>query len=251
MKNIIALTSLALSISLLSACGGGSSNSNNSSATDGGSGSSNNSGSTGGTAGVNPITPLTSSKSQTYTVQGKNRTSTLESGFDGSIEAKTESKTFNGTDFVIQTIQLANGIPSLNVADLQKTEAIDITCDNGISGKLTRSYDYSSGNVVTSGTSSRGNISCTSTFQSILPTTITDETSIDILLQNWGDDDNLNNGMQSGIISSTCPQDNSSDELNNLDPTVVACTGSVLTNYTVTDDNNGIHKLSTKIIFDF
>jgi hypothetical protein len=189
-------------------------------------------GSGGSVAGVGPITPLTSSVTLPNGGLGE---STTESGFDGDIE------------FVNEEFQLSNGTTLINVVAVQRVQAADISCADGTDINGTLSSDYSTGVVNLDAVLNSQNVSCTSNFQTILPVSVSDGTSISDLLENWGEDFDPANAAQSGLINTTCPL-SVNDDLD-INPFTNSCSGSFLSNYTVTDDNGGIHKLSTKITF--
>ncbi len=198
----------------------------------GGSGGGSGGGTGVGVAGVNPVTPLTSSVTLPNGGLGE---FTIESGFDGAIE------------FVNQSFQLSNGTPPIKVVAVQRVQAADFSCSDGTNVNGALSSDFLTGVVNLDAVLNSQNVSCTSTFQSILPVTISDGQSIDGLLENWGDDFDPANAAQSGLISTTCPS-SVNDDLD-IDPFTTSCNGSFLTNYTVTDDAGGTHKLSTKFTF--
>ncbi len=189
-------------------------------------------GSGSGVAGVNPVTPLTSSVTLPNAGLGE---FTIESGSDGDIE------------FVNQSFQLSNGTPPINVVAVQRVQAADISCSDGTNVNGALSSDFSTGVVNLDAAVNSQNVSCTSNFQSILPVIISDGQSITDLLENWGDDFDPANAAQSGLLNTTCPS-SVNDDLD-IDPFTKSCNGSFLTNYTVTDDEGGTHKLSTKFTF--
>ena len=192
----------------------------------------------GDTAGVDPVTLLTNSDSSIITRDGQRTTLTIEGGFSGGLELISDIDT--------HIITLANGIPSINVVNVQRTLAIDFSCSDGTSFNATKTSDFLTGRVDSNGIINGQTHNCTSTFRTVLPTTITGDLSIKNLLVVWGSDDALVNAVQTGLISTTCPQD---DALDNLNPFVISCSGNRLENHTVTDINNGMHEISTKLTF--
>lgn len=245
--NKLILTSLFCSLFLLTGCGGGSSDNPNAGSennegngnddTGNGNDDSGNGNDDGSSKnyvnGIAPVVSLTHKQSFPYTVTGQSKTLTIAGGSIGNIEVKTENSALGNYNY----IELSNSTPSLNVTDIQKTFTVDMSCDNGFSVKGTQNFDYSSGEVVMNGTFNGKNYSCTSKFTSPLPTTITNS-SLDELLDNWGDDT-----KDPTLISSTCPADDSNDP--EFSPTTTLCTGEVLTNFIITtSDPSKTHKIS-------
>lgn len=216
-----ALFLIFFSLALISCSGGGggddsSSDDDNSSGDDS---------SSGGAAGVDPIATLGSP----VTLAGF----TIESGSEGDIE------------FVNQEFQLST--PSMHVADVQRVFAVDLSCINGddVNGVITS--NFSTGVVGFDAVINGQSESCTSNFQPKFPPSVTIATVQDIadLLLEWGTDFLGDEAAQSGFISTNCPSSVDAD----IDTSTNSCDGSFLANYTVTDDQGGIHKLSTKFTY--
>jgi len=133
--------------------------------------------------------------------------------------------------------KLASGIQTLTIVDAKKVEnyAIDVTHAKGTS---IDTYNYKSGAIThkVNGTFNGKSINynCTEIYPSPLPTTLTDTSSIDDLLDWEGDSNNR--------ISSDCPTSYYSD-LGKEDATNK---GSVkfIENYTLTDNNGKKHLIT-------
>lgn len=230
------LTCTVCCIALLTGCGGGSGGDDNNDGSGDGSGN----GGSSSVNGVDPVVSLTETHSSTYKIQGKEKTTTIQSGYDGDIEVATKTSQAGANSYSENFIKLSDNVPSLNVTDIQKTIIVDMSCENGYSVKGTRDHDFSSGKVATSGTFNGKTYSCESLYQSPLATTVT-SSSLEELLEDWGDDED-----DQSFISSTCPEDDDNDP--EFNPFVVNCSGSLLTNYTITtSDPTKTHKISTKL----
>ncbi len=231
-----------LTVALLSCGGGGSSDDSdttpsgsddNSSSGDGSNGDSSDSGTSSNPADIDPVTPLGNSQSQSIPGVG---TITMQSGSDGALEVDAQT----------QSIQLVNGTPSMNVVEVNRVQAIDMSCDNGDSIHGSMTSVYSTGVVSLSGEVNGQSITCSSTFNSILPITIATVAEVEALLEDWGDDLLGDDAANSGFISTTCP---STVDDADIEPFTNSCDGSILENYTVTDDQGGVHKLSRRYTF--
>jgi len=134
--------------------------------------------------------------------------------------------------------QLVAGVQTLTIVDATKVEnfAIDLTTAKGTA---TDTYDYKAGTInhKINGTF-EGQVAkydCTETYPSPLPTTLTDTTSIEELLDWYGDSNNR--------ISSDCPQSYYSDFEGDTEQ---ANKGTVefIENYTLTDNNGKKHLIT-------
>lgn len=234
--NKYTLLGLAVSTLLLTGCGGGGNSSDEDTGTgDTGTGDTG-AGDTGTTS--TPIAQLTCSDASLF----GGRTTTLQSGNQGDIEYNCRFPNLDeptGLQF-----NLASGIPSLNIVDIQKTAYIDISCTNDGSGTGTTTYNYTTGRVVRSGTFNGQSLSCTSTFSSPLEKTVTDNDSMADLFQEWGTDTERQNAGETGLLNTTCPQGD--DDISDINLVTQACTGFFLENYTIKDDSGKTHTLSTK-----
>jgi hypothetical protein len=155
-------------------------------------------------------------------------TAANESGSEGDILFDCKTHRFS----------LTPGISSLNISDLQKRLDVDFSCPDGKEAKGNITFNYKTGEVTQTGSLNGQSASCTTTFISPLEAVISDAPSIRNLLVAWGNDDS-----DPSVISSTCPDDknNLSDSFDQFN-----CSGTVSNNYTITDHNGKIHKLSTK-----
>lgn len=200
----------------------------------------------GDTHGVDPLTPITSSPS-TISVSGSEFALSSDSiidltfinGFDGDISFDTTNLlTLFDSNFI-----LANA--SMNITNIKRTSAADLSCTDGTTIKITEIANFESGVVETTGSVNGDTLSCTSNFATVLPSTlINNPVDANNLLIGWGSDDDTINAAQTGLLSTTCPQN---DALDNLTPLMSGCTGSILENYSVTDDNFTTHNLSKKV----
>ena len=126
----------------------------------------------------------------------------------------------------------------------QKLKSVDISCTDGSSAKGSTTYNYKSGVVTTAGTLDGQVMNCESNFTTVLPATLTDSDSIATLLEEWGTDTDRNNGAQSGLTYTDCPQDDGLDD--GINPLTTSCTGYFIEQYIVTDDNGKKHEISIK-----
>ena len=114
----------------------------------------------------------------------------------------------------------------------------------------TINYDYKTGRVVSNVAVNGQPITCTSTFSSPLLAVLTDEDSIQELLEEWGTNDDRSDASQTGLLTTNCPQDEDEDIFeDDIDIFQQICRGSIQTDYTITDDLNKVHRLSTKMTF--
>ena len=232
MKKVLNSILVTSALVLLTACGGGSDEPDGGGTTDGG--GTIDGGGTGddGTSvnGVSPITPFTESISRTFTIAGTERTYTYETGYDGNISSDLSLGYFSSK---------LEGIDELVINDAHTKISVDYSCTNGDSVKATVDEDFSTGKVVYSGTVNGTPVSCTDTYDSPLPHTITAADDVVDFIDDWTDDD---------PISSTCPDD-LDDEVDTPFDGSTSCTGSYLTNTTIEDNLNKTHKISQKISF--
>jgi len=156
-------------------------------------------------------------------------TAANESGSEGDILFDCKTHRFS----------LTPGISSLNIIDLQKRLDVDFSCPDGKEAKGNVTFNYKTGDVTQTGSLNGRSISCTTTFISPLEAIISDASSIRYLLVTWGggDDDNPK------VINTNC-LDGENSLPGNLEQ--FNCSGTVSNNYTITDHNGKIHKLSTK-----
>ncbi len=228
MNKILISVMMTASISLLTACGGGDSGSDN----QGGSGMGTGTGIP--VAGVTAFIPINSSGSNILEFGELSANVNYGVGSEGDIELTLGTNTgADGASFVFPQIQLANGIPSMNVVDIQITEAYEFSCLNGDNIRATRTTDYSTGVEANSGTLNGQSLTCMNTYEVVLPATISDAESIQSLLL----DDELNTVE----LSSTCPNDLEGSDFTD---DIFICDGSSVRNITVTDDNNVIHEMT-------
>lgn len=268
-KSLIRSLFLIIFSFTIASCGGsdgdgGSSSSSSSSSSSGGSSSSSSGGSSsssssGGVSGVEPVTPLTISKNSTFDLLGRQISLTGEGGSDGDIEVVVGGTTPPSLRLALESdpgdfennfpqLQLKEGVPSISVKAVQRTMAIDFSCDDGTGIRSSTSSDFVTGVVNSQGVVDGANLSCTSTFQSVLPTTIPGMFTVKGLLEDWGTDDDKSKPIEeTGLISTTCPQDGSGFDDNN--PFFENCSGSILTNYRVTDSSDRVHNAASKITF--
>ena len=214
-------------------------------------------------SGVAPITPLTTSRTSTLDLLGLQIALTGEGGSDGDIEVVVNGDSGAAIAIIplaVETdpgdiesafpkLQLKNGVPSINIKDVKRTLAVEFTCKNGTSLNGTATADFVSGVVNFSGMVNGQSLSCTSNFQSVLETTVPGMFSISELLDDWGSDDDLNRPFEeTGLLSTNCPQDGDGlDDFDNFNFFAENCSGSLLTNYAVTDTSDVVHKATTKI----
>lgn len=235
--NSFKVLSISLLVLLLAACGGGDSEvdtTESSDTTDVNDTSDTND------IGPDPLVtiPFTCSDVETFDVGGVSTTSTTQSGSDGDIvyDCSYEEASNKYT--------LDSAIPSLNIVDVTKVETADISCSDGSSAKGNITYNYKSGTVNISATLNGQVMNCESNFTSVLPTTLTDHDSIATLLEDWGTDTDRNNGVQSGLLNTNCPQGEGLDD--GINPLSSICQGYFLEQYTITDDNGKVHKIAVK-----
>jgi len=143
---------------------------------------------------------------------------------NGDITA--ECKSMGGMEY--GEYKLKSGVNSLTVTELKRVESFSGTM-NGKKAYSIDTYDYKAGTIHHKESSPDGNYDCTETFVSPLPTTLTDASSVEELLD-W-DGDNR--------ISTTCPAsyDNDDDDDANID-------AKGIINYTITDSNGKKHYIT-------
>ena len=185
--------------------------------------------------GNNGNVAFSCSNSQSFTIPpspnitATSSTAANESGSEGDVLFNCKTHRFS----------LTPGISALNIIDLQKRLDVDFSCPDGKEAKGNVTFNYKTGEVTQTGSLNGQPISCTTTFISPLEAVISDAPSIRYLLVTWGGDDDDN----PKVINATCPDDknNLSDIFDHFN-----CSGTVSNNYTITDHNGKIHKLSTK-----
>ena len=209
----------------LTACGGGS--------TDNGIG--NGTGIAGGVNGVDPVVAFTLKQSRSRKVDSRTVLYTSEGGYEGHIQYFTKHYQNGISD---EEFQLMAEIQSLNITDVQREQSASFSCTDGSTLKVNISSDFSSGEVVTTGSHNGMSIACQSNFTSLLSTNIFDRQSITTLLRGWGTD-------YSAANSSSCTH-----QIEDMNGFSKNCTGAALVNYTVTDSTGKIHKVTTKFSFD-
>jgi len=182
--------------------------------------------------------PFTCSDEETFDVGGVANTSTSQSGSDGDIIYDCLY------DKMSSKYTLDSAIPSLNIVDVTKVETADISCSDGSSAKGNITYNYKSGVVNIAAMVNGQEMNCESHFTSVLPATLTDHDSIATLHEDWGTDTDRNNGAQSGLTNTNCPQDDGLDDV--IQPLINICQGYFIEQYTITDDNGKVHKIEVK-----
>ncbi len=205
------LTILALSVYLLSACGGGSSYE---------------------TIYEEPLTPYTSFGSVRDEVQG--RTISTAAGADGDILVVIDE--FNEPDFVLE-----NAPTSMNVDNVQRSETFSFSCPDGTNAKISFFENFATGVEEIIATANGLRIDCTSTYPTgLLPTTIGSSSSIyDLLVSS-------DVSEVGEYITTNCPGESSvNNPLNeDLEPDASLCDVSLVVDTTVTDDNGITHLIS-------
>jgi len=201
---------LALSVYLLSACGGGGSSSE--------------------TIYEEPITPYTSFGS----VIDQGIEILTASGADGDILMAFDE--LNEPDFI-----LADGRASMNIDNVQRSETYSFSCPDGTSAQISFFEDYAGGIEEVSAIVNGQTIDCISTYPSgLVPTTIGSSASIYDLIV-------LSDVSDVGdYISTNCPSEESANNPFNqdLDPDPSICETGLFVDITVTDDDNITHLLS-------
>ena len=220
------IVSSIFSLAILTACGGGSGSSVDPKPF------------AGGVNGIDPVAKLTLKQPRTTQVEGRSVLYTSEGGYSGDIQYVTQQYQ-NGTSN--EVFQLANGVSSVMIKDVQRDQSTKVSCTDGSTLKVKIYSDFSSGEVRTSGTYGGGDISCQSDFDSILPTKVFDRDSITALLDpasGWGSN-------YGAAAYSNCTH-----EIKDMNGFSKNCTGEELVNYTITDTSNTKHKITTKITFE-
>lgn len=90
-----------------------------------------------------------------------------------------------------------------------------------------------------------GSSSCKSRYKTVLDTTITDNKSITLLLDQWGVDLSEANKEKTGLISTDCPQTESPNTGNES----LVCNTIISNNYSITDDTGKKHSIERKLSF--
>lgn len=218
-----AIVSSIFSIALLSACGGGGTDNNV------------NTPFLGGVNDLDPIVKLTLKQPRSRQVLSRTVFYTSEGGYEGDIHYVTQSYS-DGTNNEI--FQLATNIGSLGIKDVQRERSAVFSCTDGSTVRVKIYSDFSSGIVTTVGKHNDLDITCESNFDSLLPATVFDRDSITTLLKRWGADYATAN-------DSTCTH-----QIEDMNGFSKNCTGEELTNYTITDSTDNLHKLTAKISFE-
>ncbi len=202
---------LALSVSLLSACGGGGSSSAD-------------------TADDESLTPYTIYGS----LQNQGRTESTAAGFDGDISISIDE--FNDPEF-----ELVNGIASMNVDNVQRSETYTFSCPDGSNGKVTFFDNYVTGVEEVTARVNGQTVDCSTSYPTdFFPATIGSSASISDLLFFWEASD------AGEYISTNCPiNDSASNPLNqDLDPNPSLCETAFFSDITVTDEFGNTHLVS-------
>jgi hypothetical protein len=220
MNKMIIVTSI-FSMAVLTACGGG--------------GSTDPKPFPGGVNGVDPVSELTLKQRRQILVDSRTALYISEGGYDGKIQYFTQHYN-EGTSN--EVFQLASGTSSLDIRDVQRDKSTDVSCADGSTLKVKIYSDFSSGEVITTGTHKGIDISCKSKYNSLLPTNVFDQTSITALLHDWGAD-------RSVATYSDCTH--LIEDMNGFSKN---CTGEELVNYTITDTSGKKHKITTKVTFE-
>jgi hypothetical protein len=185
--------------------------------------------------GVEPIVEFTLKQSRSVKVDSRTVLYTSEGGYEGHIQYFTKHYQNGISD---EEFQLMAEIQSLNITDVQREQSARFSCTDGSTLKVNISSDFSSGEVITTGTHNGMSIACQSNFTSSLPTNIFDRQSISALLKDWG------------VKYNTANSSNCTHQIEDMDGFSKDCTGADLVNYTITDSTGKIHKISTKFSFD-
>ncbi len=187
---------------------------------------------------ITPITPFTTSETTTNTIGPL--TFTYESGFEGDIEAISRPVESGPGAYLDQVIQFRAGITSMTINQIKRDIGVEVTCASGDDSYSTKTVDFSSGVVVDKGLKNGQLFSCSSTYQSVVPTTISnDEAELQSLISTWATDRPHGNA-----ISTNCPV------VEDVIGSEERCTIDLLTNYLITDDTSKQHKVSTRTKYD-
>ncbi|MEH6457502.1 MAG: hypothetical protein V7749_14325 [Cocleimonas sp.] len=206
---------LSLSIFLLSACGGGSSN---------------------GPIDEEPLTPYTVFGSDRDEAQG--RTISTAAGADGDIMVVIDE--LNEPDFA-----LVDGLASMVIVNVQRSETFSFSCPDGTNAKISFFENFATGVEEIIATANGQRLDCRSTYQTdLVPTIVGSSSSIsDLLVLSDVSDVNV-------LISTTCPNVSSvNNPLNeDLEPDAALCDVSLVVDTTVTDDEGFTHLISYESI---
>ncbi|MCK5917531.1 MAG: hypothetical protein KAG34_03855 [Cocleimonas sp.] len=223
MSKTIIVTSI-FSLVVLTACGGG--------------GSTDTEPFLGGVNEMDPVAKLTLKQPRTTQVEGRIVLSTSEGGHKGDLEYVTQQYS-TGTSS--EVFKLKSGISSLDIKDLQRNRSTEVSCTDGSTLKVKIYADFSSGEVVTSGTHNGVSINCESKYDSVLTKNVFDQASItDLLHQSRGWGTNYN----------TAGYSNCTHFIEDMNGFSKNCTGAELVNYTITDTSGTVHKMTTKVTFE-
>ncbi len=200
---------LSISVFLLTACGGGSSNE---------------------TVDEEPITPYTSFGS----AQNQGRTFSTAVGTDGDILAIID-------EFDELKFELADGRAFMNIFNVQRAETYSFSCPDGDYAKISFFENYATGVEVVSARINGRRINCSSTYPTgFFPSVIGSSSSISDLIVFWDVSD------AGEYISTNCPDESSANNPFNvdLDPDPSLCEASLFVDATVTDDEGYTHLIS-------
>lgn len=182
---------------------------------------------------ITPVTTKNVCEPKVMTIN--NSTSSIKYATDGDITVicKTSGQYSYGE------YQLLTGIDTLTITQIKRVENFVINEVQAKGSDIT-TYDYKAGtvhhnvDVVAKGETYKYN--CTETFSSPLPDTLTDEDSINNLLEWEGDENHL--------IKTTCPKSYYDEGEEEDEDDFTKGTMNSLTNYTLTDSNNKTHLIT-------
>ena len=213
MNQTFKFVTLTLSAIILSACGGGGSDS---------------------VAEEEPLTPYTSFGSD----QNQGRTISTAIGADGDISAIIDE--FNEPDF-----QLVAGLAAMGVDNVNRAETFTFDCPNGDNAKVTFFENYANAVEEVSAVVNGRRISCKTTYPAgSYPSTIGSSASISDLILAWDVSDS------GEYISTDCPDESSPDFdlIQDLEPNPSICETGYVMDATVTDDEGNKHLVSFESI---
>jgi len=179
----------------------------------------------GGSSSAKAVTPLTCNESF--------QSMKIASGTDGDIAYSCKIDESFG-------YSLANGVNALNVVEVEIEEIVNVTCNDG-SGNYEAKTSLASKTVNYKGNSTAlGDIECKETYtDNRVPAVLSTASSIDALLS-WEQATSKND---SRLASTTCP-DSFYDDSSDGEDGDNSCSGTFLTNFTVTDDSGKKHLIA-------
>jgi hypothetical protein len=146
---------------------------------------------------------------------------------------------------------LINGVPSLNIVQLERATKITNDCrlnNSSYTDTVNVAFNYGTGLVTTNiKSTTNGQSSCMSKYKSPLATTISNHNSMSILFNAWAVDVSEANKAKTGLTETDCPQTVVTN--NKPKEETPVCKTTINNKYTITDDTGKVHTLEREVSF--